>query len=335
MARFKREFEEEFGSHSLPFVDSGYAHALDAAKKDLKYLLVVLTSPEHDDNSTFIQETLLSPEVVAFLNDTKNNIILWAGNVLDSEAYQVSSGLNCTKFPFSALITHTPREGATAMSVVARITGPMAPSTYIAKLKAAIDAHSGPLEAARAARSAQQFERNMRQEQDSAYERSLAQDRERVRLRKEAEAAAAAAEKKALAEAAAAEAYSENLRKWRIWRASSIEAEPPASAKDSVRIALRLPGSAERITRRFNGDAGIEELYAFVECYDLLQEGSSGEQLEKPEHFEHNFNFKLVSPMPRTVYDVSEGGTIASRIGKSGNLIVEPIIGDDEEEVDE
>lgn len=335
MARFKREFEEEFGLHTLPFVDSGYAHALDSAKKDLKFLLVMLTSPEHDDTAAFTRETLLSPDVTTFINDPANNIILWGGNVLDSEAYQVSTGLKCTKFPFSALITHTPREGSTAMSVVAHITGPMSPSTYIAKLKTAIDAHSGPLEAARASRSAQQFERNMRQEQDSAYERSLAQDRERARQRKEAEAAAAAAEKKALEDAAAAEAYADNLEKWRYWRAASIEAEPEVGAKDSVRIALRMPSSAERVIRRFRGDADFEELYAFVECYDVLQQESPVEKVEKPKDFEHSFKFRLVSPMPRMIYGLENGGTIAARIGRSGNLIVEPIVDEEDEEAGE
>lgn len=331
-ARFKREFEEEYGPHTLPFFDNGYAQALDLAKKELKFLLVVLLSPEHDDTASFTHDTLLSPEVAAFINDPSNNIILWAGNVQDSEAYQVSTALRCTKFPFAALISHTPRNGSTAMSVIARLAGPMPPSTYVAKLQSAISTYAPQLAEVRSARSAQEFERNLRQEQDSAYERSLAQDRERARQRREAEAAQAAAEKKAAEKAEAAAAHAVNLDTWRRWRAQQIIPEPPATAKDSVRIGLRMPESAERVTRRFTADASIEELYAFVECHQVIRQEASAAIVSKPLNFEHKYGFRLVSPMPRVIYGLEEGGTIGERIGRSGNLIVEPIDEDDEEQ---
>jgi FAS-associated factor 2 len=330
-ARFKREFEEEYGPSSLPFFEGGYAQARDLAQKDLRFLLVVLMSPEHDYTSTFVQDTLLSPEVTTFLNDPANNIILWAGNVQDSEAYQVSTGLRCTKFPFSALITHTPREGATAMSTVARLAGYMPATTYVAKLQSAIATYSEQLAAVRTARSVQQFERSLRVEQDSAYERSLAQDRERARQRREAEAAATEAEKKAAEAATAAESLASNLDQWKRWRAALIDPEPGPEVKDTVRIGLRMPESAERVTRKFRADANIEELYAFVECYDIIKDGSVSETVNEPLHFKHTYGFRLVTPMPRTVYDLEDGGTIGDRVGKSGNLIVEPILDDHDE----
>lgn len=333
MARFKREFEEEFGPNSLPFVDCGYAQALDKAKKDLKFLLVILISPEHDDTTAFLRETLLAPEVISFLNQPTHEIVLWAGSVLDSEAYQVSTGLKCTKLPVSVLIAHTPERGATTMSVVARIAGPLPASLYITQLKSAIDKHKEPLAAERASRQAQQFDRNIRQEQDSAYERSLAQDRERTRQRREAEIAAANAQKQAAEDAVAAELYKENLLKWRTWRANSLEAEPAMGEEDNVRIGLKMPDTAERVTRRFRGRANIEELYAFVECYELIKTNTSREALPSPPNdFKHNYSFRIVSPIPRQVYSLEEGGSILERIGRSGNLIVEPITEEEDEE---
>jgi FAS-associated factor 2 len=44
------------------------------------------------------------------------------------------------------------------------------------------------------------------------------------------------------------------------------------------------------------------------------------------------YKFRLVSPMPRTVYGIEEGGTIGDRIGRNGNLIVEPIRKEDDDE---
>lgn len=82
-----RLFEEEYGTETgLEFFEGGYAQALDIAKSDLRFLLVVLQSDEHDDTALFNKETLISPEVVQFLKE--KSVILWAGSVQDSEAYQ-------------------------------------------------------------------------------------------------------------------------------------------------------------------------------------------------------------------------------------------------------
>ncbi|KAI1187808.1 UBX domain-containing protein [Nemania serpens] len=341
-ARFRREFEEEYGSNALPFHDGGFAQALDLAKRDLKFLFIVLISPEHDDTESFTRETLLAPEVVSFINDPANNIILWGGNVLDSEAYQVATEYNCTKFPFSCLVCLTPKEGSTRMSIVKRLAGPLPPATYLAEIQTAINKYAPDLAGVRAERTAQQVARNLRTEQDDAYERSLARDRERARQRKEAEAAAAATEKKAQEEAAAAERRERQRQQWRRWRATTIAPEP--DAKDVVRLALMMP-VVGRVVRRFAADTTVEELYAFVECYDILTTNPelNGEDAanrdadadgevdgdsidlpaEKPDGYVHEYAFRIASPIPRVVYAPDETATLRDRIGRSGNLIVE------------
>ena len=333
-ARFMREFEEEYGGHSLRFFENGYAQALDVAKRDLNFLLVVLLSPEHDDTSSFVRETLLSPEVVSYVNDPRNNIILWAGSVQDSEAYQVSNALRCTKFPFTAIIVQTAQYPSTAMSVVARITGPMPPTAFLAKLQAAVTQHSGSLERARTARAEQQASRSLREEQNSAYERSLAQDRERARQRKEAEAAKARVGLQARQKLEAKEKRAVDLLLWKQWRAQSIPEDPSANTNDIVRISVRMP-SGERVVRKFAPETKMEVLYAFVECYDILQTTSDATTHTAPqsESFSHEYGFRLVSPMPRTVYEANTKGSLKEILGRSGNLIVEPIDeGADEEE---
>ncbi|KAF2259906.1 hypothetical protein CC78DRAFT_502415 [Lojkania enalia] len=321
-ARFIREFEEEYGSNNLPFFEGGYGQAFDLAKKDLKFLLVVLVSPEHDETASFIRETLLSQEVVDFLRNPENNMILWAGNVQDSEAYQVSSALTCTKFPFACLIVHTPQVSSTAMGVATRITGPTPPAQFVSKLRQSMQAHIEPLSRVRAQRAEQQASRNIRQAQDSAYERSLAQDRERARKKREEAERKAREEKEALEREQAKERYAQNLAQWRKWRAASLPSEPGPEEKDVVRISLRMP-NADRVIRKFAADADIEELYAFVECYDILQSDELNEKVREPGNFVHEYKFQLVSPMPREVYELKAGGTIKERIGRSGNLIVE------------
>ena len=323
-ARFVREFEEEYGSHSLHFFEGGYAQAYDIAKKDLKYLLVVLISPEHDDTSIFVRETILSSDVAQYINNPQNNIILWAGNVQDSESYQVSIALNCSKFPFSALIVHTPQDSSMSMSTIARITGLTPPATFIAKLQTAIRQQSAALERVRSTRAEQAASRNIREEQNSAYDRSLAQDRERARQRKEAEAAKARAEQDAEARAELERTQKRKIEQWRRWKASKLAPEPGLEIKDATRLSIRLP-AGHRVIRRFTSGSEIEDVYAFVECFEYLESDQSMSNDREPSDFEHRYSFNLVSPMPREVYDLKSGGSIGSRIGRSGNLIVETL----------
>lgn len=329
-ARFIREFEEEYGSHSVPFLENGYNMALEKAHRDLKFLLVVLTSPEHDETNGWVQDTLLAPEVVEFLNDPQNNLLVWGGNVRDSEAYQVANSLRCTKFPFVALTVHTPNVSSTAMSVVGRIAGTTAPSEFVNRLRTAISTNQEPLERIRATRAEQQASRSLREQQDSAYERSLAIDRERARQRREAEAAREREEQEAAERQAAEEKKERDLVQWKLWRAQCIGVEPGNEVKDAVRVSVRLP-SGERIMRRFVPEADIEELYAVVECYEVLQDEARPADVGEPAGFQHQYSFRLVSPMPRVVYAVEDGGTIRDKIGRGGNLLVEPIEDDDEE----
>lgn len=340
-ARFRREFEEEYESDALPWFEGGFAQAQDLAKKEIKFLLVVLMSPEHDDTAAFAHDVLLNPDVVAFLSDPANNMILWGGNVLDSEAYIVSQEYNCTKFPFSVLISLTPKEGSTRMGIIKRLVGPMTASRYLAGIRTAIGKYTPDLEGLRAERLVQETARNLRSEQDSAYERSLAKDRERARQKREAEKAAAEAEKRALEEAEQAAERERKRQMWRKWRTTTIASEPPASEKDVVRLAVKMPeaSGAGRVIRRFAGSTTVEELYAFVECYDLLQKPSDESELDEkfgesgPEDYEHVYGFRLASLMPREVFEPSKERTLREAIGKTGNLIVEDVIEDEEDDV--
>ncbi|KAL8639795.1 MAG: hypothetical protein Q9228_003212 [Teloschistes exilis] len=329
-SRFTREFEEEYGHHDLKFFENGYAHAYDVAKADLKFLLVVLLSPEHDDTATFVRSTLLSPAVVTYINDPQNKIILWAGNVQDSEAYQVSTALNCSKFPFAAVVAHTLQDSSTSMSTIARISGLVPPSAFVPRLRSAISQHSDALDQARASRNEQQATRNLLEEQNSAYERSLAQDRERARQRREAEDARTFAEREQKAKAESAEREAQHREQWRKWRAQSIPPEPSSSGGGITRVSIRMT-SGERVVRKFRAEADMEELYAFVECFNVLSEAGPPSKVSEPPNYDHVYRFRLVSPLPRVVYGYEGAGTISSSVGRSGNLLVEPLDDDEDE----
>jgi FAS-associated factor 2 len=338
-ARFIREFEEEYGTKEIPFREMGYAHLLDEAKRDLKYLLVIIFSPEHDDMAAYVHDILLSPEVLAFLRNQDNNIILWGGSVQDPEAYQIAEAFRVTKFPYAALIANTPASrgagggyatSGSGMSIIAPLSGLLPPTEFLAKIRRAISNHApeiGRLQAERAERNAS---RSIREQQDSAYERSLARDRERAKQKKEEEERQKAEDEKLRKEEEEHERALRNLQDWKTWRAARVLPEPSADDSTAVRLSIRL-ADGERAVRRFAGSASVEEIYAFVECFDLLKADHLTKEASKPEDFVHKYNFNLVSPMPRTVYESTSPGTAREVIGRSANLIVEMIDDDDEE----
>ncbi|KAK0335631.1 UBX domain-containing protein 10 [Friedmanniomyces endolithicus] len=339
-ARFIRDFEIEYAlpphSNTLPFAESGYAQAFDFAKRELKFLLVVLLSPEHDDTAQFVRETLLAPEIVAFLNDAaETELVLWAGSVQDAEAYQVAAGLGVTQFPPAA---EAGSGGGAGMTRVTTFAGPVTAHDFLAKMREAMAKQRPELEGLRTKKREQMEGRSILREQASAYERSLAQDREKARVKREE---LAQMEKAGREERERGERIEEVRRKreaWRRWRARGIPDEPGSEVRDAVRISLRLL-DGERVVRRFRAEAGVEEVYAFVECYDLVQQSPEDFSEKEPpgpeEGYEHEFGFRLVSPMPREVYEVKGGGRIGDRIGRSGNLVVEKVVGEDDDDEEE
>ena len=345
--RFIREFGEDYGDNTdeqttgessaplLPFTESGFNLTLDNAKKDHKFLLVVLLSPSHDENANYVRDSLLSTQFKTFLDSHKSELVLWGGNVRDSEAYQVSSSLQCTKFPFAALICQSSEPGANGhMTVVLRAVGHMPPSELVAKVGAAMTSHQTQLTAARSQQAERQATQSLRQEQDSAYERSLAQDRERARRRREEEEATRRAEQEAQEQVRKVEKRKQDIQQWKMWRAGSLPKETGQEVKDAIRVSIRMP-SGERVIRKFQAEADMEELYAFIDCYEVMKtleaESEHEKAIEEPTGYEHEYGFRLVSPMPRKVYESRDGGSIGDKVGKGANLIVEPIKEEEDE----
>lgn len=183
----------------------------------------------------------------------------------------------------------------------------------------------------RTTRAEQQAAQNLRNEQNSAYERSLAQDRERARVRREADSAKLMAEQEELARENLVLKKQLQEQEWKLWRAQQISAEPGPEEKAVTRVSIRMR-SGERVIRKFAKTATVEELYAFVECYQIMTLEKHSEPALQPKNYKHEYNFRLVSPIPRLVYDLESKGTVGDRLGNNGTLIVEPITSDDGEE---
>ena len=135
------------------------------------------------------------------------------------------------------------------------------------------------------------MERQLREEQEAEYLRSLAEDE----AKDAAEEAARRAEEEALAQAAQAEAQAaqaeadeqaavEARRQARLAKASAVPPEPPAGP-DVTRLVIKLP-DGRRLDRRFEKSAPLEAALAFVESEDPDAETA----------------YDLVSNFPRKVF---------------------------------
>ena len=330
--RFLREFRSEHDpSGSLPLVNTSYARAFDTAKRDLRFLLVIPVSPEHDTTESFIRSILLSSSFKAFASDSSKDLIIWAGSVADPEPYQISNALNVTSFPFAALIAHTPSVSPTSMSVISRLDRAAdfaTPEIFLAKIETAMTQYGEGLSHARAQRAEHQASRDLREQQNSAYERSLATDRARVQAKRDAELEKQSIEKAELERARKEQKHLRQLLQWKRWRAHKLAPEP-SDPKNAVRVSVRMLDGA-RLIRSFPGHMPMEEVYAFVECYEVLPDMDSEKTLgncpEEPSDFSHEYHFRLVSPMPREAFDLhgtNADRSIRQRIGRSANLIAE------------
>lgn len=105
---------------------------------------------------------------------------------------------------------------------------------------------------------------------------------------------------------------------------------PEPQGGDVARVSIRT-GDGERVVRRFAADAGMEEVYAFVECLDVQRDekGMVVGETERPRGYVHVWGFKLVSVLPRRVLGV-EGTVGEGGLRPSANLVVEAVEDDDE-----
>lgn len=330
------QFEETYGNTGLSLYKQGFSAAFEAARKDFKYLVVVLES-ETDADEQFNRQVLTDARVAEFLNNEET--VLWLGST-SGEGSAVAKSLRVQTFPTVVLIGAAPKSRTSfgvTMKVLAYIHGETDPAMLVQALREQTERHHPKRMALVLDRQEREAERRLRDEQNAAYERSLQADRERekqrseesARLEKEALEAQFAAEKAAL-EAEKAQQEKESLqelqKQWKLWRAGQLNsstAEP--SNEKTARVAIRLL-SGNRIIHNFASSQTLEDIYAYVECYDFLNDSSLEKfPLSPPENYTHEYKFQLASAMPRQVLLADKGTLVKDEksVWPSGALVVE------------
>jgi len=278
VADFIADFDARYGRDHAPFHEGSYSRALDEAKRDLRFLLVYLHCPAHQDSDKFCSQTLASPILKNFV--VNMNVIVWACSVDTSEGYRVSQALRESSYPFLALIVLRQNK----MMVVGRVEGQgqghMTPEALCERLEIVIRDNEAYIVAESAERAERNINAEIRQEQDAAFQETLRMDQERERLKREAEETKRRQEEEELARQQAEVERKEGIRRQKIELASEIPEEPDITEVDeAVRIVIKLP-EGQRLERRFYKHQSLKYLYYYVFCHP-----------DSPDEFDITTNF--------------------------------------------
>jgi hypothetical protein len=108
---------------------------------------------------------------------------------------------------------------------------------------------------------------------------------------------------------------------WSLWRANEFPPELGADIREACRIRLLLK-SGGTVERRFSKSAALEEVYAFVECYELIKDGSPLPQVDEPIGYIPKYNFKLGSIIAPKYHLDLQMGTVGDLLGNFADLMV-------------
>ena len=323
-----------------------------------KAITSALNSPPHP------RQTLCTNAFKSLIQDHRNSIMLWGGEVtISRDAHVASTILQTATYPFVSFISLQPiptsrltgstSSSSSKMAVFSRIEGLQA--TSVPQLSAHISETllprlSGFLDRLKAQKREREAERILREEQDRAYAEAGKRDMERVRA-KEAELKAkrdAEAEAKRAELAKAREG--QNRDAWRKQAAANFGDEP---ASGGLRFAFRLP-DGRRLMRRFGEEELASRLWTYVECeaHGCPVDSPAAVAIQRPDPgYEPELAFSLASTFPRRTYRLQEVGgdsleTLVAQglLDKQGaSLVVEGLtlpsktgaVPDDEEEEEE
>lgn len=282
-----------------PFFLGSYSQALYMATNRARFLFVYLTNQQNEYSTLMLNKLIANPEFIK-LFESDPNIIIWGGDTIKSEAYQLANTLNITQLPFLGILCLTrntvmspqgPVKSAPKISLVLKIQGDALQETSVEqiieqKITKKLSKYEPELCEIREELRDKYMSQVLLKQQNMNYEISLKKDQ----LKK----------KKKMAE----RLHKEYL----IWKAKELLGYESADITDKSKIAVKLENGTRK-TFTIPAECSIEDLFAYVEAemrgyldrvndFDI----SENDVLNKLQNTEINFNFKLVTPiLPRIV----------------------------------
>jgi len=308
-AAFSRALMNAYGAQlQLPtFFEGSFTQAFQAARRDLKLLVIYL----HSENSRYTQSfctQVLNNEFIRTMLD--ENFLLWGGDIARMETHQVSQMIHARQYPMFCVVLPV---SVSEIRVIGSLHGEVQLDAAVALLAACLE----EMEMHRAeivARREQQVEdRHLREQQDREYQEALEMDRKReeeqqVQEREQAEAQRVAEEERRQMQEALdrQEAQKRELEERRRRQAATLEV---ADAEAKSRISLRLP-AGQRVQRTFRSTATLADVYAWADSVAYLSE-NAGKGLEIPAKFtlKTSFPSRDLTEMERTIEELQLSGS--------------------------
>jgi len=288
---FLDKFEREFGQDHPRFFVGSYSQAVQQAKREFKLLVIYLHSEQHVDTPTFCRDSLCSRPLTEFIDD---NLLFWASNInQSSEGYRVTQILGVSRFPFIGVIRTI--ENTTAL--IGKFEGRCLAEDLIQQLAQLIETQSHLLSHARRQEEERARNRLIREEQDVAYQESLAADQEKERKAREEE------QRRIELERAIIELEERKKTEFERKR-ESLPPEPPSG--EGVQVLIKLPSGA-RLNRRFLGVHKFQDVYNFVDVNQNEIEPDS---------------YQLVSNFPRRTFSERQQTLQEASLGSQALLLV-------------
>ncbi|ODQ47603.1 hypothetical protein PICMEDRAFT_21317, partial [Pichia membranifaciens NRRL Y-2026] len=292
------------------FLECAYSHALYIVKKDIRWLLVYIESDQNREAVDFTHDVLINKKFLKFIKDRK--ILVWGGDISESEAFQTCNQFNITKIPFLGLFCLTVnqiptssgmQQSAPVLSLVAKIQGYKSLNATLNKLDRAYKKYNHTVNQLKLNSSS--LHGAVRNLQGEAYANSLRRSQHQRQERQQNQ---------------------EALRiQWLKWRKSTLVPECNERGEYS-RIAIKLPDSS-RVQIKVKKTCSLEEIYALVECTFLQQvEIDDSVVYEQPANYRHEYKFDIYSLVPRQMLPRDTTSVISENplVYPNGNLIVEP-----------
>jgi FAS-associated factor 2 len=284
VSKFIDKFHIDYGrgdDERLLLERTSYAQAVRKAHREAKFLVVYLHSPFHDDTKRFCSQVLHSESVRRLLNGcntgdesddpaandnnhaSSGEVVTWAGQVWDPEAYNLSIDLQATTFPFVALLVC---QSERSVRVLDRIQGFIDSDSLCERLQHSITATRTEIDRIRNEQIARSAEANLRVEQDREYLEAMETDRQQqleAQRQREAQERAAEeeAQRKEMEEALALSAQLSRESALTKKRETLQRATP--SGSDSAVIRFQLPQGI-KISQTFWKTDPVEILYDFL-----------------------------------------------------------------------
>lgn len=267
-------------SHVL---NESYNGAFDKAKGEYKNLAVCLLSEFQE-----IPESVL--ENLKKLMD-RDDLYLWVGYVSSSEAFRVAQSLHVESFPSIVVISPTPKTANSNVVVMEQIyhwTPSSEPSDLYTKIPIALEDHNPKLLALKLERQNLDFDRSIRKDQDSAYQRSLEADQQRAQEK-------------------------ERKDKWihRVFtnydKYTSATFNPEGT---TARVSLRLP-DGRRVNLKLPETSQIRDIYDIVFAALNSEQRPAELKSDLDETYEGEYGFVLMStvlrkPVPFSLKNISD-----------------------------